>query len=218
MLLPCRITTLKTRSPALPAAPARTSEDYQGDSGRTVSVADVSTNGPEHPWLGVDRDLELFIRPTIEVDEHWARSGPSISPHDVREGVECRWIDHDDGLRRVARVKRPGGVRVPISQETERRQDSGQQPKCDALGKSTNGRDGPWNRRRVPSYGYSPTTSDLTHVTNADRTSKNVTYTAQGSLATLNDENHSTGSDYAWVVNGRGKTEARCGLPLAPTS
>ena len=60
-------------------------------------------------------------------------------------------------------------------------------------------------------YSYSSTTSNLSQVTNADNTSKRVTYTAQGALATLNDENHTTGSDYSYTYDlaGRRLSEAR---------
>jgi len=68
-----------------------------------------------------------------------------------------------------------------------------------------------WSTTWNLSYGYSSTTSDLTQVTNPDNTSKNVTYTAQGALATLNDENHATGSDYAYSYDlaGRRLSETR---------
>jgi len=68
-----------------------------------------------------------------------------------------------------------------------------------------------WSTTWSSSYGYSPTTSDLTQVTNADGTSKNLTYTAQGALATLNDENHPTGSDYTYSYDlaGRRLSETR---------
>ena len=74
-----------------------------------------------------------------------------------------------------------------------------------------------WSTTWNLSYGYSSTTSDLTQLTNADGTSKNVTYTAQGSLATLKDENHPIGSDYtyAYDIAGRRLSENRV---LAGTS
>ena len=68
-----------------------------------------------------------------------------------------------------------------------------------------------WSTAFNESYGYSPTTSNLTQTTNADNTSKVFGYTAQGQLATLNDENHPTGSNYsnAFDLAGRRLAETR---------
>ena len=48
-------------------------------------------------------------------------------------------------------------------------------------------------------------------MTNADNTYKRLTYTAQGKVASFNDENHTTGSDYsaAYDVAGRRLAETR---------
>ncbi|MDP9024967.1 MAG: DUF6531 domain-containing protein, partial [Candidatus Eremiobacteraeota bacterium] len=67
-----------------------------------------------------------------------------------------------------------------------------------------------WATTWSSAYVYSATTSDLAQVTNADDTAKKVTYTAQGALATLNDENHTTGNfGYAYDLAGRRLSETR---------
>ncbi len=74
-----------------------------------------------------------------------------------------------------------------------------------------------WATQLSSTYGYSSTTADLTQVTNADGTSKRVTYTGKGSLATFNDENHTSGGDvsFAYDVAGRrlSETHVLAGAP-----
>ena len=69
----------------------------------------------------------------------------------------------------------------------------------------------PWTIAWSQTYSYSATTANLSQVTNADNTYKRLTYTAQGKVASFNDENHTTGSDYsaAYDVAGRRLAETR---------
>jgi RHS repeat-associated protein len=68
-----------------------------------------------------------------------------------------------------------------------------------------------WSTAYSRTYGYSSTTSDLTQITNADSTSKSATYIAQGAVATMNDENHPTGTNYkqTYDLAGRILSESR---------
>ena len=68
-----------------------------------------------------------------------------------------------------------------------------------------------WTNTFSLGYVYSPTTSDLTQVVNADNTSKRYAYTAAGGVAALNDENHTTGNNftYAYDLAGRKLSETR---------
>jgi RHS repeat-associated protein len=67
-----------------------------------------------------------------------------------------------------------------------------------------------WLTTWQSSNAYSPT-STLAQVINADNSAKRVTYTAQGALASFNDENHPTGSDYTYAYDlaGRELSETR---------
>ncbi len=67
-----------------------------------------------------------------------------------------------------------------------------------------------WTTTWQSSNTYS-STSNLARVTNADNTATNFAYTAQGALASFNDENHPTGnnSTYTYDLAGRRVSETR---------
>ncbi len=68
-----------------------------------------------------------------------------------------------------------------------------------------------WTTTWTASYAYSPTTSDLATITNPDSTTIAFTYVDSGPIATVNDENHATGTNYTdgYDVAGRRLTETR---------
>ena len=70
---------------------------------------------------------------------------------------------------------------------------------------------GSWLTTFMTTNAYSATTSDLNQVVNADNTTKQLSYTAQGMLASVNDENHTTGSNYTYAYDlaGRRLSETR---------
>jgi len=76
---------------------------------------------------------------------------------------------------------------------------------------------GSWSTTFMTTNAYSATTSNLAQVINADNTAKRVSYTAQGALASINDENHTSGSNntYAYDLAGRrlSETRALAGVP-----
>ncbi|MDQ6942718.1 MAG: DUF6531 domain-containing protein, partial [Candidatus Eremiobacteraeota bacterium] len=67
-----------------------------------------------------------------------------------------------------------------------------------------------WSTTASVSYAYSPTTSALSQIVNADGTSKSVTYSPQGAIATVTDERGAAGVNLrnTYDLAGR-KTEVR---------
>ena len=68
-----------------------------------------------------------------------------------------------------------------------------------------------WSTTWSAAYGYTAATSNLAQITNADSTFKQFGYIDSGALATYNDENHPTGSNYSYGydVAGRRLSETR---------
>jgi len=68
-----------------------------------------------------------------------------------------------------------------------------------------------WSTTWSAAYGYSPTTADLIKITNADNTYRQFGYINSGFLSSYNDENHTSGSNYAYGYDlaGRRLSETR---------
>jgi RHS repeat-associated protein len=62
-----------------------------------------------------------------------------------------------------------------------------------------------WVTTYTSKYAYSPSTSNLTAISNADGTQKTFSYVDSGPLHTYNDENHATGADYTFNYDLAGR-------------
>ncbi len=70
---------------------------------------------------------------------------------------------------------------------------------------------GTWSTTWSAAYGFDAVNGNLVRITNADGTAKQFAYTAQGRLASFNDENHATGANYGYGYDlaGRQLAETR---------